>query len=64
MANLCGVWAQTASRTPDALTICHNLPMWGRYRLSRRKQMIEQHFDAISGVALVTTTKECGIIHE
>ena len=26
--------------------ICHNLPMCGRYRLSRRKQIIEEHFDA------------------
>ena len=25
--------------------ICHNLPMCGRYRLSRRKQTIEEHFD-------------------
>src|ERR1700757_3223779 len=25
--------------------ICHNLPMCGRYRLSRRKQIIEEHFD-------------------
>src|SRR5208337_3768594 len=29
--------------------ICPNLPMCGRYRLSRRKQIIEEHFDAISG---------------
>src|SRR5215472_4232215 len=27
---------------------CHNHPMCGRYRLSRRKQIIEEHFDAIS----------------
>ena len=26
--------------------ICHNLPMCGRYRLSRRKQVIEEHFDS------------------
>jgi hypothetical protein len=25
------------------------LPMCGRYRLSRRKQIIEEHFDAVSG---------------
>jgi len=25
--------------------ICHNLPMCGRYRLSRRKQIIEEYFD-------------------
>jgi putative SOS response-associated peptidase YedK len=29
--------------------ICHNLPMCGRYRLSRRKQIIEEHFDSVSG---------------
>jgi putative SOS response-associated peptidase YedK len=29
--------------------ICHNLPMCGRYRLSRRKQIIEEHFDGVSG---------------
>jgi len=27
---------------------CHNHPMCGRYRLSRRKQIIAEHFDAIS----------------
>lgn len=26
--------------------ICHNLQMCGRYRLSRRKQIIEEYFDA------------------
>ena len=29
--------------------ICHNLSMCGRYRLSRRKQIIEEHFDSVSG---------------
>jgi putative SOS response-associated peptidase YedK len=29
--------------------ICHNLPVCGRYRLSRRKQIIEEHFDSVSG---------------
>jgi hypothetical protein len=29
-------------------SICHNLPMCGRYRLSRRKQLIEEHFDSVS----------------
>ena len=29
--------------------LCHNLPMCGRYRLSRRKQIIEDHFDSVSG---------------
>jgi putative SOS response-associated peptidase YedK len=28
--------------------ICHNLPMCGPYRLSRRKQLIEEHFDSVS----------------
>ncbi len=28
--------------------ICHNFLMCGRYRLSRRKQIIEEHFDAMS----------------
>jgi putative SOS response-associated peptidase YedK len=28
--------------------ICHNLRMCGRYRLSRRKQLVEEHFDAVS----------------
>jgi putative SOS response-associated peptidase YedK len=27
-------------------TICHNLSMCGRYRLSRRKQVVEEYFDA------------------
>jgi hypothetical protein len=27
-------------------TICHNLPMCRRYRLSRRKQLVEEYFDA------------------
>src|ERR1022692_5337118 len=30
----------------DAFPICHNLPVCGRYRLSRRKQVIEEYFDA------------------
>jgi putative SOS response-associated peptidase YedK len=41
--------AQTVPRTPDALTICHNLLMCGRYRLSRRKEMIEEYFSTVSG---------------
>jgi putative SOS response-associated peptidase YedK len=28
--------------------ICHNLPMCGRYRLSRRKQLIEEYFASVS----------------
>ncbi len=27
---------------------CHNFPMCGRYRLSRRKQFIEEYFDCVS----------------
>jgi hypothetical protein len=34
---------------PTAPTICHNLMMCARYRLSRRKQMIEEYFDSVSG---------------
>ena len=26
---------------------CHNLPMCGRYRLSRRKQIVEEYFDSV-----------------
>ncbi len=29
--------------------IWHNHPMCGRYRLSRRQQIIEEHFDSVSG---------------
>jgi putative SOS response-associated peptidase YedK len=36
-------------RTPDAPTICHNLLMYGRYHLSRRKQLIEEYFASVSG---------------
>jgi hypothetical protein len=43
------VTAQTVPRMPDALTICHNSLMCGRYRLSRRKQMIEEYFNTVSG---------------
>ena len=31
-----------------ALLICHNLSMCGRYRLSRRKQIVEEYFDCSS----------------
>jgi putative SOS response-associated peptidase YedK len=31
-------------------SICHNLPMCGRYRLSRRKQLVEEYFDTDSGL--------------
>jgi hypothetical protein len=29
-------------------SICHNLRMCGRYKLSRRKQVVEEYFDAVS----------------
>ena len=32
----------------NAALICHNLPMCGRYRLSRRKQVVEEYFDSVS----------------
>src|SRR5438128_7775279 len=28
--------------------VCHNLSMCGRYRLSRRKQIVEEYFDSVS----------------
>jgi hypothetical protein len=31
-----------------ARPICHNFPMCGRYRLSRRKQVVEEYFDSVS----------------
>ena len=31
--------------------LCHNFPVCGRYRLSRRKQIIEEHFDSVSDVS-------------
>jgi putative SOS response-associated peptidase YedK len=34
---------------PSTLPICNNFLMCGRYRLSRRKQIIEEHFDTVSG---------------
>jgi putative SOS response-associated peptidase YedK len=33
----------------SARLICHNLCMCGRYRLSRRKQVVEEYFDSVSG---------------
>jgi len=36
-------------RNPPRASICHNLFMCCRYRLSRRKQIIEEHFDSVSG---------------
>jgi putative SOS response-associated peptidase YedK len=41
--------ARTAPRTQNTLTICHNLLVCGRYRLSRRKQIIEEYFGTVSG---------------
>ena len=35
--------------TRFAHPICNNLPMCGRYRLSRRKQIVEAHFSSVSG---------------
>src|SRR5208337_4750919 len=31
-----------------AKPICHNLPMCGRYRLSRRKQLVQEYFETVS----------------
>ena len=34
--------------TEKSKPICDNFPMCGRYRLSRRKQVVEEHFDSVS----------------
>jgi putative SOS response-associated peptidase YedK len=40
-------WCSCAARRAlKTYPICHNLPMCGRYRLSRRKQIVEEHFAA------------------
>ena len=50
-----GVWgvsvfhSYTSTSMRNTHSICHNLRMCGRYRLSRRKQVIDEHFDSISG---------------
>jgi len=36
-------------RFSEATPICDNLLVCGRYKLSRRKQIIEEHFDTVSG---------------
>ena len=39
-----------AARPRETLIrICHNLPMCGRYRLSRRKKLVEEYFDSVAG---------------
>ncbi len=35
-------------RSPKFPAVCHNLLMCGRYRLSRRKQLVEEYFDSAS----------------
>jgi putative SOS response-associated peptidase YedK len=40
--------AEAADQQPGFL-ICHNGFMCGRYRLSRRKQVVEEYFDSVSG---------------
>ena len=43
-------WASgLPSNVKNAHPICHNLPMCGRYRLSRRKQIVEEYFASVSG---------------
>ena len=42
----------TTSGTPSRFVscqTCHNPLMCGRYRLSRRKQVVEEYFDAVPG---------------
>jgi putative SOS response-associated peptidase YedK len=46
------VYQDESSRRADSLSllsICDNAAMCGRYRLSRRKQIVEEHFDSVSG---------------
>src|ERR1019366_4456718 len=45
----CVFWQLLRRHSQPVVAICHNLPMCGRYRLSRRKQIIEDHFDSVSG---------------
>lgn len=43
-------WCTPAVRSEQPFcSIWHNLRMCGRYKLSRRKQIIEEHFDSVSG---------------
>src|SRR5208282_6469208 len=45
-SNLFSAELQLRSREPARSSlICHNLPMCGRYRLSRRKQLVEEYFE-------------------
>jgi putative SOS response-associated peptidase YedK len=37
-----------AAQCENANPVCHNLLMCGRYRLSRSKQIVEEHFDTVS----------------
>jgi len=39
----------TRRAVQSAHPICNNLPMCGRYRLSRRKQILEEYFASVSG---------------
>jgi hypothetical protein len=41
----CECWASSRVILP----IWHNLVMCGRYRLARRKQIVEEYFDSVSG---------------
>ncbi len=45
MEHFAGPWVE-ALLLQTGSTICHNLPMCGRYRLSRRKQLVEEYFDS------------------
>src|ERR1035438_675158 len=43
-------WCSCAARRAlKTYPICHNLPMCGRYRLSRRKQLVDEYFGSASG---------------
>ena len=46
----CSCWRLLLALTPKgSMAICHNLPVCGRYKLSRRKQIVEEYFDTVSG---------------
>jgi putative SOS response-associated peptidase YedK len=42
-------WRPCRSSQGLILSLCHNLVVCGRYKLSRRKQVVEEHFDSVSG---------------
>jgi hypothetical protein len=49
-----GDWALGWYLNTQVHVICHNFPMCGRYRLSRRKQFVEEYFDSVSAESVWT----------